>query len=148
MIYRRISPYTTHVQSPFPGFVPALCPPPTSLIMAFASLWYSSLCRSDDGSASDGVSAGGGAGDARASCDFCNRRKRRCNGERPCNGCVKAGHSDQCVFSAKRKTTSSKVRPRYIDVVGLTALDPGEDGRRTVRLVAVMGFSSGNAFFR
>lgn len=83
-------------------------------------------CSNEEGSGSDGGGGGGGGGsgglggsetadgtgyglggssigDMRSSCDFCNRRKRRCNGERPCGGCIKAGNQDQCVYSAKRK---------------------------------------------
>ncbi|CAN0137573.1 unnamed protein product, partial [Laminaria digitata] len=65
--------------------------------------------RSDEGSTSDG----GEGNSIQIACDPCLRRRRRCNGERPCGGCARADQGEHCVYPVKRKMTSSKpVMPR------------------------------------
>ncbi|CAN0468303.1 unnamed protein product, partial [Laminaria digitata] len=35
-----------------------------------------------------------GSGERRASCDFCSRRKRKCDGQQPCQNCSKVSVRD------------------------------------------------------
>ncbi|CAN0278323.1 unnamed protein product [Discosporangium mesarthrocarpum] len=58
------------------------------------------------------VAAPNGPGARRASCDFCSRRKRKCNGREPCQNCSKLNLL--CHFSLKRKS-GRKRKPRPED---------------------------------
>ncbi|CAM9839278.1 unnamed protein product [Chrysoparadoxa australica] len=55
----------------------------------------------------------------RSACDFCTKRKRRCNGKKPCHNCIDTGV--ECVYSEKQKSGRKK-RPRLPDG---TIIQPG-----------------------
>ncbi|CAM9855867.1 unnamed protein product, partial [Choristocarpus tenellus] len=60
------------------------------------------------------IPGSGGEGERRASCDFCSRRKRKCNGNQPCQNCCKL--KLVCHFSIKQKS-GRKRKPRPEDSV-------------------------------
>ncbi|CAN0427876.1 unnamed protein product, partial [Ectocarpus sp. 12 AP-2014] len=82
-----------------------------------------------------------GSGERRASCDFCSRRKRKCDGVNPCQNCRKL--KLVCHFSVKQKS-GRKRKPREGEAPTLhTPSRP--PAPRANKTVAVGGSGKGSA---
>jgi hypothetical protein len=79
----------------------------------------------DNGGAETPAGGGGGAEQQlREACDFCSRRKRKCNGKKPCHNCTKLGVGHTCHYSIKQRSG----RKKRIKPVGEAAPMPSKSG--------------------